>query len=296
MVHAHRFEQGHHDHDGFWGATTSSIDWCERNYQVSIYIAEFWNTISNSAFILVGLMGIVQAYKHRYEARFVLIALGIMVVGFGSSAFHGTLLYEYQMADELPMIWSIMVWNYAMFLMESSTKARQSLTAIICASYAVIYSLLHVYFAFTTTFQLNFALMIVISGYILHKNCVEHTGRSFIPFVVVRKRLPSEEYNPVEILNLYSLCWHYVVVLLLALACWLTDQFGCEILHNLPFGIPNPQLHAWWHILCGYNCHLGLQLSIGLREKVKNSTRLPTTIWYGEVWPITNRKEVIKTT
>ncbi|GMH91760.1 hypothetical protein TrVE_jg2861 [Triparma verrucosa] len=291
-MHTTRFEAGHHDHEGFWGPTTSSIDWCERNYAVNGYIAEFWNTISNSAFIIVGLMGIFQAYRHRYETRFVLIGLGIMVVGVGSSAFHGTLLYEYQMADELPMIWSIMVWNYAMFLMESTTTTeKHTLTVVLCVSYAVIYSVLHVYFAFTITFQLNFALMIVISGFILHKNCIEHTGRSFIPLVVVRKRLPSDHYNPKEILNLYSLCWHYVVVLLLALACWLLDQFGCEVLHNLPFGIPNPQLHAWWHVLCGYNCHLGLQLSIGLREKVINETRLPQTIWYGEVWPVTNRKD-----
>ena len=207
-------------------------------------------------------MGIFQAYKHRYETRFVLIGVGIMIVGFGSSAFHGTLLFEYQMADELPMMWSIMVWNYAMFLMESTTTDKKhTVTAILCASYAVIYSILHVYFEFTLTFQLNFALMILISGFILHKNCCEQTGRSFIPFVVIRKRLPSEHYNPIEISNLYSLCWHYVVILLIALLCWLTDQHGCTMLHKLPFGIPNPQLHAWWHVLSGYNCHLGLQVS-----------------------------------
>ena len=137
---AHRFEEGHHDHAGFWGTPTSSIDWCERNYTVSYYIAEFWNTISNLAFIIVGVMGIIQAIRHRYEPRFVLIAIGITIVGFGSSAFHGTLLYEYQMADELPMIWSIMVWNYAMFLMESSTASKKhTWTGIICASYAIIY-------------------------------------------------------------------------------------------------------------------------------------------------------------
>ena len=177
-----------------------------------------------------------------------------------------------------------------MFLMEQTkTTVTHTLTAAICVVYALTYSILHVYFEFTTTFQINFGLMILISGFILHKECVEHTGRSFVPFVIVRRRLPSEHFDQKEIQSLYSLCWHYAVIILSAFACWLIDQFGCEILHNLPFGIPNPQLHAWWHILCAYNTHLGLQLSIGLREKVLHKHKLPSTIWHGEVWPITNR-------
>jgi len=27
--------------DGFWGKTTATIDWCEANYEVTYYIAEF---------------------------------------------------------------------------------------------------------------------------------------------------------------------------------------------------------------------------------------------------------------
>ena len=123
----------------------------------------------------------------------------------------------------------------------------------------------------------------------MHKQCIAHTGRSFIPFVFVKKRPDNDIFDSIEVINLYSLCWHYAVIILSALACWLIDQWACEVLHNLPFGIPNPQLHGWWHILCGYNCHLGLQLSIGLREKVLHKHKLPCTTWHGEVWPITNR-------
>ena len=27
--------------DGFWGPITSNIDWCEGNYEVTYYVAEF---------------------------------------------------------------------------------------------------------------------------------------------------------------------------------------------------------------------------------------------------------------
>ena len=33
---------------------------------------------------------------------------------------------------------------------------------------------------------------------------------------------------------------------------WVADQQLCTKLHHLPLGLPNPQLHAWWHV--GLSC------------------------------------------
>uniref|UniRef100_A0A673TNX7 Alkaline ceramidase n=1 Tax=Suricata suricatta TaxID=37032 RepID=A0A673TNX7_SURSU len=66
------------DREGYWGPTTSTLDWCEENYAVTWYIAEF-------------------------------------LVGMGSWCFHMTLKYEMQLLDELPMIYSCCIFVYCMF-------------------------------------------------------------------------------------------------------------------------------------------------------------------------------------
>ena len=64
---------GHNTHDdasheqrsrrGYWGDVTSTIDWCESNYDVSQYTAEFWNTISNIFFVLFALWGMYLTWN-----------------------------------------------------------------------------------------------------------------------------------------------------------------------------------------------------------------------------------------
>lgn len=77
--------------DGFWGDTTSTLDWCENNYELSWYIAEFYNTVTNLAMILPGLYGMYEVSKYNLEFRFFMSYLLLFLVGVGSSLFHMTL-------------------------------------------------------------------------------------------------------------------------------------------------------------------------------------------------------------
>ncbi|KAJ7418207.1 Alkaline ceramidase 3 [Willisornis vidua] len=101
------------DREGYWGSPTSTLEWCEENYAVSSYIAEFWNTVSNLIFILPPIYGAIQTYRDGLEKRYLAAYLcltgwsrGVMVstldsesqgpVGLGSWCFHMTLKYEMQ--------------------------------------------------------------------------------------------------------------------------------------------------------------------------------------------------------
>ncbi|KAL4696909.1 hypothetical protein H8959_002607 [Pygathrix nigripes] len=59
------------DRDGYWGPTTSTLDWCEENYSVTWYIAEFWNTVSNLIMIIPPMFGAIQSVRDGLEKRYI---------------------------------------------------------------------------------------------------------------------------------------------------------------------------------------------------------------------------------
>ena len=54
---------------GYWGEPTSTLDWCEKNYVVSYYVAEAWNTITNLSMIIPPIYGFISAYIQGIERR-----------------------------------------------------------------------------------------------------------------------------------------------------------------------------------------------------------------------------------
>lgn len=92
-------------------------------------IAEFANTLSNLFFILLAAYGWRKARKHRLPLELAILHLGIATVGVGSFLFHGTLLYEWQLADELPMLWASSLLTYAVYAQPTKprTQARSTL-------------------------------------------------------------------------------------------------------------------------------------------------------------------------
>eukprot|EP00933_Yihiella_yeosuensis_P040267 TRINITY_DN34540_c0_g1_i2.p1 TRINITY_DN34540_c0_g1~~TRINITY_DN34540_c0_g1_i2.p1 ORF type:complete len:270 (+),score=37.80 TRINITY_DN34540_c0_g1_i2:39-812(+) len=84
---------------GFWGAPTSTIDWCEANYLVTFYIAEFFNSTTSFFLVFAGLLPLLLHTHlwHVLERRFAIAFVSVAIVGLGSVAFHGTLLFHHQL-------------------------------------------------------------------------------------------------------------------------------------------------------------------------------------------------------
>ena len=234
-----RFESKLDTEIGYWSPSTSSIDWCERNYVVTYYIAEFWNCISSFAMCLLAILLTIRGLYNGIEKRFLLLIFSFGIVGLGSAYFHGTLTYLGQMADELPMVYSMIVWWFILFRMNKSTLTSTISPIDILVLFGVFYGFLWTYIhslkTFVVIFQLHFTLMIL---------------GGLIRLIQIYKQIHCRTHY------IFYLLVAYFSTLILATICWLCDQKFCEQLNqneNM-----NPQLHAWWHLLMTVNFHMSV--------------------------------------
>ncbi|HZH02955.1 MAG TPA: ceramidase [Myxococcaceae bacterium] len=209
---------------GYWGPPTSSVDWCERNYEYTPYVSELFNTGSSLAMVLVGVAGILL-HRRVLERRFLWAFALVALVGLGSVAFHATLRFELQMLDELPMLYLVLLMVYV--LLEDQRTPRFGrwfpMTLVAYGAFlTVLASLTRGRFQFWT-FQLSFGSLELFSlarVYGLHRRSRSQPQRRLFRWGIAS----------------YAL----------AVVLWFIDIRFCQAL------TPNPQFHAVWHVLVSF--------------------------------------------
>ena len=228
---------------GVWGIPTASIDWCEQNYAVTRWIAEFWNTLSSLAMVAVGLLGLLT----RRFSRGVRLAFGLLVlVGLGSIAFHATLRFGLQMLDELPMLYLVtwLVW----LLVENGPGRR---------------------FGLWLPGALAGYVLLATAGATLNRGDAQflafHVSFGALEFFCLG-RITQLALRPENraVRGRFALGFAAYVI---AIGLWFVDLKACPwVSITLPaHGVPNPQLHAWWHVLVS----LGFFLLLGVVSSVR---------------------------
>ncbi|KAI8150128.1 ceramidase [Fennellomyces sp. T-0311] len=227
------------EEDYYWGAPTSTIDWCEENYVVSRYIAEFFNTTTNLGFLLLGIFGIYNTIANKFSKSFVIAHLAVMFVGIGSWLFHMTLQYEMQLLDELPMIYAASVMVYEIFEIHPQKRYGIKLPIFLVA-----------YSAFVTYSY------IIINNPLYHQVCYGLLVFTVVfRSVYVGRKIPSA-YSAYEKVWMTRLLWIAASCFGGAFAVWNVDNAFCASLRGwraivgLPLAAIS-ELHGWWHIGTG---------------------------------------------
>ena len=228
-----RYDPG--NRDGFWGDITASIDWCETNYEVTYYIAEFWNSVSNLAFIIPPL---ILAFKLRkdLEMIYLMSLLYMAFTGCGSFAFHATLKLSGQLWDELSMVWSGLFILY-LILRIKYPKTNHFKFAAALTLYGIFTNFVYLGTNFWTLFEVSYA--------IIHLSVVTFAWN----------------LHPDADKRLY---WATVIMSTTGFGLWNIDNHLCESLQRArsliisfsgvasPCLVPITQFHALWHCLAGY--------------------------------------------
>lgn len=265
--------RGHTHPGGIWGPRTATLDWCEPNYLHSPYVAEMANTFSNLIMLAFALVGVYFTRREALPTRYVVAYAAFSLVAIGSFAFHGTLLYEMQLADELPMILSASVNVFALLDTTKGfhTYSKTLLAAILAAdvSFALTYSTIwrhHLYH------QGVFALVMlsIPARTVYLMNSPAHTSG-------------MAEKQKQDVISTFVAG---TVLYLAGFAIWNVDNIWCEIWDSYKpiVGYPTAFLlegHAWWHVFTGLGTYYLIVSASYLTLCVKD---VPANFGIKSVW------------
>jgi dihydroceramidase len=248
------------DPSGFWGVPTSTVDWCEQNYAVTPYVCELFNTVSSLAMVAAGILGLLR--RRPPLAGPVRVASALLVlVGLGSIAFHATLRFELQMLDELPMLY-LVTWLVYLLVEPGPDRLLGVWFPALLGVYAVVATSL----ATLTRGSAQFLAFHVSFG-ALELFCLAR-----VAWLALRP-----ENAPVRRAFMLGMASY-----LIGLAVWAVDLKACRFVGvTLPTsGIPNPQLHAWWHVLVS----VGFFLLLGVVSFDRSRRGAPAKVmsWAGD--------------
>ncbi|TVY41881.1 Alkaline ceramidase [Lachnellula occidentalis] len=120
-------------HPGFWGEVKSQANFCEEDYIITTYIAEFINTLSNLVYIYYAYHGIKSNANHKDAILRNLPYLGIATVGIGSAVFHASMKNYTQWADDLSMLLATATVLHRVFTFDKSISYTVTYGAVLSA-------------------------------------------------------------------------------------------------------------------------------------------------------------------
>ncbi|KAJ2350900.1 alkaline ceramidase ydc1 [Coemansia sp. RSA 2618] len=223
----------------YWGERTSTIDWCEENYAISNYIAEFWNTLTNVAMITLAVLGICSSIRYRHGKRVTAMYIGLLVVGCGSACFHATLKYTTQLLDELPMLYLCALAFYSLTEINRDIKFGIKLP-ISLAAFQIGITLVYLFWVQDPIFhQVAFAMTAVGATIV--------GAKRFRNLDVCNKT--RRTLSNLHLMGHLGMWGGFLV--------WNVDNIFCHQLRSYRSYVGWPldgllQLHGWWHIMTAY--------------------------------------------
>ncbi|KXS10296.1 alkaline phytoceramidase [Gonapodya prolifera JEL478] len=272
------------DRSGIWGPVTATMDWCEENYVVHEGLAEFWNTLTSFSMVLPCAYAMMLVQRHRLGTRFLWHYAALMVVGAGSVCFHGTLLYETQLMDELPMVYA------TLFLVYNAFETSEDGTPIYGAPLLGALGLYAGLFSYLYTAH--------VTNPVFHQTVYGATVVTLVLYTIAQWRRdpelhePSPDWNGKHRIGTGQVQFVGYLLYLAGFMLWNVDNVYCEHLRLTRIAlvkstgyftgnwILNPllQLHGLWHIFTGFGSFVLFTAQVYM-QMLKRNRRDCRLVW-----------------
>jgi len=177
----------------FWGTPDVSVVFCENKYNVSNYIAEYYNTMSALSYVIVGLL--------FYKTKLRKLSKIIILLGVGTALLHSTLRFYGQWLDEISML---------------------------ILSFYIIKEIRQMRFDIKTS---EWYLLLLVFPYFLFERYFSYFFIVFSSLQIYTYTISRKNYDECT-RQVYYLIKAYSIILVLSSICWLGDQLFCDYVQD----------------------------------------------------------------
>ncbi|KAE8164844.1 ceramidase [Aspergillus tamarii] len=228
----------------FWGAQTAKANFCEKDYVVTRYIAEFINSLTNLVYILYAIYGLRKLRRRSsYDIFRAIPYWGLMAVGICSAAFHISLKYHTQMLDDVSMLFTTTPVLHQVLTVNASRR-HSVIMAILLWTSLIILVVYHMRTDELLLHSLSFAAMVIVIGI----RTMQLINARTLAGSAARKQI-------------WGMVRFGAVIFNLGFYLWLIDGWVCGFLRSARAKIGLPlafllELHGWWHIFTGIGAYI----------------------------------------
>ncbi|KAK0619103.1 ceramidase [Immersiella caudata] len=239
---------------GAWSPPTSRANFCEEDYAISFYIAEFVNSLTNLAYIIFALRVMYgPGSRGILRPKLDFMSISLFGLGIGSFLFHASLRHTLEYVDELSML--VLTWSMLHSVLV--TGQRPSRIRSISVGLTAFYLPLLVYYVYSENIiyqVVGFTGSIVIIG--LRTNYIVRVAKAF-------PRAKAHE--------LTSRSRQAVFVGLFGYLLWNIELKYCTELRDLRAQVGLPwawlfEFHGWWHIFTAISADQFMNVAREMRE------------------------------
>ncbi|XP_064979233.1 alkaline ceramidase-like isoform X2 [Musa acuminata AAA Group] len=184
-------------------------------------MSSFWGPVTSTTELCE------ENYAHSsYIAEFYNTISNIPCILFALIGLTNALRQRLQQSDETPMVWEMLLYLYVLYSPDWHYRSTMpTFLFLYGAAFAVAHSLVR----FGIGFKIHYVGLCLL--------CIPRMYKYYIQ---------TKDASAKRLAKLY------VATIFLGTICWLFDRMFCK---KLSHWYINPQGHAWWHVLMGFNSY-----------------------------------------